>query len=151
MTLALPSAIHCPPSTLPDPAPQGASKAALRNETTMRENVHPAYPTAKVHCACGATWETRSTGGDLHLDICSNCHPFFTGKQKLLDTQGRIDRFNKKYANAPKAPVKKAAPVEVKKAAAPKAGKPPGEKKAKAPKAEKKAAEAEKNAEAEKA
>jgi len=92
----------------------------------MRENIHPAYPTAKVHCACGATWETRSTGGDLHLDICSNCHPFFTGKQKLLDTQGRIDRFRKKYANAPATPPKK-------KAAAPKA-----EKKA-APKKEKKA------------
>src|SRR5881275_3090779 len=111
----------------------------------MRENLHPAYPTAKVHCACGATWETRSTGGDLHLDICSNCHPFFTGKQKLMDTQGRIDRFNKKYANAPKSPVKKAAPVEAKKAAAPKAAKPAGEKKApKAPKAEKKTGEAEK-------
>src|ERR1043165_8007067 len=115
----------------------------------MRENVHPAYPTAKVHCACGATWETRSTGGDLHLDICSNCHPFFTGKQKLLDTQGRIDRFNKKYANAPKAPVKKAAPVEAKKAA-PKAAKPAGEKKAKAEKAPKTEKTAEK-AEAEKA
>ena len=63
----------------------------------MRENIHPAYPTAKVHCACGATWETRSTAGDLHLDICSNCHPFFTGKQKLLDTEGRVERFTKKY------------------------------------------------------
>jgi len=73
----------------------------------MRENIHPAYPTAKVHCACGATWETRSTHGDLHLDICSNCHPFFTGKQKLIDTQGRIDRFKKKYANAPATPPKK--------------------------------------------
>ena len=73
----------------------------------MRENIHPAYPTAKVHCACGATWETRSTHGDLHLDICSNCHPFFTGKQKLIDTQGRIDRFKKKYANAPAMPPKK--------------------------------------------
>ena len=67
----------------------------------MRENIHPVYPTAKVHCACGATWVTRSTHGDLHLDICSNCHPFFTGKQKLLDTQGRIDRFKRKYANTP--------------------------------------------------
>jgi len=109
----------------------------------MRENLHPAYPTAKVHCACGATWETRSTGGDLHLDICSNCHPFFTGKQKLLDTQGRIDRFNKKYANTPKTPPKpKAAPAEAKKAAAQKAAKA-GEKKAKAPKAEKKPSEGE--------
>jgi large subunit ribosomal protein L31 len=104
----------------------------------MRESIHPAYPNAKVHCACGATWETRSTGGDLHLDICSNCHPFFTGKQKLMDTQGRIDRFNKKYANTPKAPAKpKPAPVEQKKAAGPKIAKPAGEKKAKPPKAEK--------------
>lgn len=98
----------------------------------MRENIHPAYPTAKVHCACGASWETRSTSGDLHLDICSNCHPFFTGKQKLLDTQGRIDRFRKKYANTP-APAEKP-----KKAATPKS--PPKaakEKKEKKPKAEK--------------
>ena len=94
----------------------------------MRESIHPAYPTSKVHCACGATWETRSTGGDLHLDICSNCHPFFTGKQKLLDTQGRIDRFRKKYANSP-SPSEKP-----KKEAAPKAAK---EKKEKKPRAEK--------------
>ena len=92
----------------------------------MRENIHPAYPTAKVHCACGATWETRSTGGDQHLDICSNCHPFFTGKQKLMDTQGRIDRFNKRYANAPKAPVKPKAPAaETKQAAKAKGEKKP--------------------------
>jgi large subunit ribosomal protein L31 len=100
-------------------------------EKTMRENIHPAYPTAKVHCACGAQWETRSTSGELQLDICSNCHPFFTGKQKLLDTQGRIDRFNKKYANSPKAsdkPKKEAAPAAEKK---PKADKPAKEKKPK--------------------
>jgi large subunit ribosomal protein L31 len=95
----------------------------------MRENIHPAYPTAKVHCACGATWETRSTHGDLHLDICSNCHPFFTGKQKLMDTQGRIDRFRKKYANSPATPAKKkaAAPVKAEK----KSDKPAKEKKPK--------------------
>ena len=98
----------------------------------MRENIHPAYPVAKVHCACGATWESRSTHGDLQLDICSNCHPFFTGKQKLLDTQGRIDRFRRKYANTPVKPPKE------KKAATPKSEKT--EKKApKKPKAEKKA------------
>jgi large subunit ribosomal protein L31 len=101
----------------------------------MRENIHPAYPTAKVHCACGATWETRSTAGDLHLDICSNCHPFFTGKQKLMDTQGRIDRFKKKYANTPATPpVKKKAAAAAK--AASKAAKPK-EKKPKAPKTDK--------------
>ena len=97
----------------------------------MRENIHPAYPTAKVHCACGASWVTRSTHGDLHLDICSNCHPFFTGKQKLLDTQGRIDRFRKKYANAP------AAPVKAKKAAAPKKEAAPKKAAEKKPKKEK--------------
>ena len=95
----------------------------------MKSDIHPKYMKANVHCACGATWETRSTHGDLHLDICSNCHPFFTGKQKLLDTQGRIDRFRKKYANAPAAPVKKkAAPAKAEKKAAPKK-----EKKAKEP------------------
>jgi large subunit ribosomal protein L31 len=118
--------------------PRGVARAigqALRPREAMRENIHPAYPTAKVHCACGAIWETRSTTGELQLDICSNCHPFFTGKQKLLDTQGRIDRFNKKYANTPKPaekPKKQAAPA-VK--AAPKAEKSAKEKK---PKAEKK-------------
>jgi len=101
----------------------------------MRENIHPAYPTAKVHCACGASWETRSTHGDLHLDICSNCHPFFTGKQKLLDTQGRIDRFRKKYANAPVKPEKAKKVAAAPKAAAPKAK--AGEKKAKKEKADK--------------
>ena len=99
----------------------------------MRPNIHPAYPTSKVHCACGATWETRSTAGDLHLDICSNCHPFFTGKQKLIDTQGRIDRFKKKYANAPAAPAKKkAAPAAAKKEAAKSGEKPKKKKEAKA-------------------
>src|SRR5438270_12722857 len=86
----------------------------------MRENIHPAYPTAKVHCACGATWETRSTHGDLHLDMCSNCHPFFTGKQKLIDTQGRLERFETKCAKAPATPPRKKAI----KAAARKAEKP---------------------------
>jgi large subunit ribosomal protein L31 len=100
----------------------------------MRENIHPAYPSAKVHCACGATWETRSTSGDLHLDICSNCHPFFTGKQKLLDTQGRIDRFRKKYANAPEKPVKAKKEAAPAKPAEKKAEKPAKEKKEKKPK-----------------
>jgi large subunit ribosomal protein L31 len=75
----------------------------------MRPDLHPPYGNTKILCACGNTWETRSTAhaGELHLDICSQCHPFFTGKQKLMDTQGRIDRFNKKYGagakGAPKA------------------------------------------------
>ena len=63
----------------------------------MKEAIHPKYNTVEVRCACGATWKTRSTKPELHLEICSNCHPFFTGKQKLLDTEGRVERFTKKY------------------------------------------------------
>ena len=64
----------------------------------MKPNIHPKYHEVKVHCACGQSWSTGSTKDDLRIEICSNCHPFFTGKQKLMDTAGRIDRFNKKYA-----------------------------------------------------
>ena len=63
----------------------------------MKEGIHPKYNAVEVRCACGATWKTRSTKPELHLEICSNCHPFFTGKQKLLDTEGRVERFTKKY------------------------------------------------------
>ena len=63
----------------------------------MKEGIHPGYQEVTVHCACGASWQTRSTSKDVHLDICSNCHPFFTGRQKLIDTEGRVDRFNKKF------------------------------------------------------
>jgi len=59
---------------------------------------HPHYRPANIVCACGTTHATFSTRGDFHVEICSACHPFFTGKQKLMDTAGRIDRFNKKYA-----------------------------------------------------
>ncbi len=63
----------------------------------MRAGIHPEYHDVDVRCACGATWRTRSTKQELHLEICSNCHPFFTGKQKLIDTEGRVERFTKKY------------------------------------------------------
>ncbi len=63
----------------------------------MKQGLHPEYNTVTVKCACGATFETRSTKEDLKVDICSNCHPFFTGKQKLVDAGGRVDRFNKRY------------------------------------------------------
>ena len=64
----------------------------------MKQGIHPNYQTCTVRCACGATFETRSTKGqELRVDICSNCHPFFTGKQKLVDTGGRVDRFKKRY------------------------------------------------------
>jgi large subunit ribosomal protein L31 len=63
----------------------------------VREGIHPEYFDVDVRCACGATWNTRSTKKELRLEICSNCHPFFTGKQKLIDTEGRVERFMKKY------------------------------------------------------
>ena len=63
----------------------------------MKQGLHPEYNTVTVKCACGATFETRSTKKDLKVDICSNCHPFFTGKQNLVDAGGRVDRFNKRY------------------------------------------------------
>jgi large subunit ribosomal protein L31 len=63
----------------------------------VKDKIHPKYTEVEVRCACGATWKTRSTKPDLHLEICSNCHPFFTGRQKLIDTEGRVERFTKKY------------------------------------------------------
>ena len=64
----------------------------------MKQGIHPEYNEIKVGCACGNTFTTRSTRKDeLHIEICSECHPFFTGKQKLIDTAGRVDRFNKRY------------------------------------------------------
>lgn len=72
----------------------------------MKQGIHPDYQDIQVHCACGNTFTTRSTRkGDLQVEICSECHPFFTGKQKLVDTAGRVDRFNKRYGKKqPEAP-----------------------------------------------
>src|SRR3954452_16561767 len=64
----------------------------------MKPEMHPTCPPARITCACGNIVETKSTRGSFTVEICSNCHPFFTGKYKLLDTQGRVDRFRKKYA-----------------------------------------------------
>ncbi|MBQ7612046.1 MAG: 50S ribosomal protein L31 [Spirochaetaceae bacterium] len=63
----------------------------------MQKDKQPSYNLTKITCACGNVIETRSTGKDIHVEICSACHPFFTGKQKLVDTAGRIDRFKKRY------------------------------------------------------
>ncbi len=65
----------------------------------MKSGIHPQYELVTVRCACGQQWETQSTRSvEIRLDICSECHPFFTGKQKLVDTAGRVERFRKKYA-----------------------------------------------------
>lgn len=63
----------------------------------MQEGIHPNYGKAVVRCACGSTFETGSTKQDMHVETCSQCHPFFTGKQKLVDVGGRVDKFKKKY------------------------------------------------------
>jgi large subunit ribosomal protein L31 len=65
----------------------------------MRAGIHPEYKLSTVTCVCGNTFVTRSTAGDLKLEICSSCHPFFTGKQKLVDSAGRVERYRKKYAS----------------------------------------------------
>jgi large subunit ribosomal protein L31 len=78
----------------------------------MKEAIHPDYKPAKIMCNCGNVIETRSTRGDFHIEICSNCHPFFTGKQKLMDTAGRIEKFKTRYAASPATkPEAKAAPA----------------------------------------
>ncbi len=64
----------------------------------MKEKIHPEYKEAKVICACGETFTTMSTKPKIHIDICSMCHPFFTGKQKMVDAEGRVEKFKKKYA-----------------------------------------------------
>ena len=66
----------------------------------MKADIHPAYFETKIRCACGNEVQTHSTVKDIHVDICSNCHPFYTGKQKLVDTAGRIEKFNRKYGKS---------------------------------------------------
>jgi len=63
----------------------------------MKADIHPKYEKATVTCACGTTFETRSTAGDIRTEICSACHPFFTGKQRITDTEGRVEKFMAKY------------------------------------------------------
>ena len=64
----------------------------------MKNEIHPEYATATVKCACGNTFQTRSTQAEIHTDVCAQCHPFYTGKQRLMDTAGRIERFRQKFA-----------------------------------------------------
>ncbi len=63
----------------------------------MKEGIHPKYVDANVRCACGNTFTTRSTNPDIHVEICSSCHPFYTGTQKIMDTEGRVEKFLSKY------------------------------------------------------
>ncbi len=63
----------------------------------MRTGIHPEYVESTVSCACGNSWTTRSTKGTVHLDVCSRCHPYFTGEARIVDTAGRVERFRKRY------------------------------------------------------
>lgn len=75
-----------------------AAESATRNEVFMKENIHPEYKEVNVRCSCGNTFTIRTTAGhDLNLDVCSKCHPFFTGKQKIVDTGGRVEAFKKRF------------------------------------------------------
>jgi large subunit ribosomal protein L31 len=69
----------------------------FRSNSEMKKDIHPNYEKTSVRCGCGNTFETRSTVKEIHAEICSMCHPFYTGKQKFIDTAGRIERFKKKY------------------------------------------------------
>ena len=89
----------------------------------MKSGIHPVYKVVTVTCACGESFVTRSTRDDLRLEICAKCHPFFTGKQKLIDSAGRVERFQRRYKNVPKegaaATAKPAAPAVIKAASEP--------------------------------
>jgi large subunit ribosomal protein L31 len=74
----------------------------------VKPGIHPKYQVTEVRCACGNTFKTRSTKTELHLEICNQCHPFFTGRQKLIDTEGRVERFTKRFG-AQSAETRKAA------------------------------------------
>jgi large subunit ribosomal protein L31 len=81
--------------------PAGIQKISKRIITMPKQGIHPKYETINVKCACGSKFETRSTHkGDIVVEICSACHPFFTGKQKLIDTAGRVERFRRKFAKS---------------------------------------------------
>ena len=83
------SRLHCAP----------IFRGALAAPITMKADIHPSYKDISVTCSCGNAFKTRSTlGHDLQIEVCSNCHPFYTGKQKILDTGGRVDKFRKRYA-----------------------------------------------------
>jgi large subunit ribosomal protein L31 len=82
----------------------------------MKQDIHPEYVVATVHCSCGNTFQTRSTRSELRVEICSNCHPFYTGKQKLVDAGGRVERFQRRYA---KQQAEQAAAAKVREARSP--------------------------------
>ena len=102
----------CPLRVLTLIHPPNASKfnglAIIFEEHHMKSDIHPNYRKLMVQCACGNQFETRSTAASIHVEVCAQCHPYFTGKQRLVDTAGRVDRFRRKYQNEPAAATNKA-------------------------------------------
>ena len=76
---------------------RNSQTANFKEVKIMKKGIHPDYKTVTVKCACGATFETKSTADEIRVEICSKCHPFFTGRQKLVDSGGRVDKFKKRY------------------------------------------------------
>ena len=70
----------------------------------MKDGIHPEYQVVSVTCACGNKFETRTTAATIHVEVCSDCHPYFTGRQRLMDTAGRVDRFRRKYGSEQSTP-----------------------------------------------
>ena len=104
----------------------------------MKKDIHPQYEEATVHCSCGNTFTTRSTKKELHVELCSQCHPFYTGKQKLVDSGGRVDRFKRRLEKKADEPVKPKAPkVSALQAEAAQAGAGGRRRRGRAPEAEK--------------
>jgi large subunit ribosomal protein L31 len=81
-------------------SPDPMNEASQAGRKTMKKDIHPEYHKAKITCVCGSVIETRSTSKEIRVEICSSCHPFFTGKQKLIDSAGRVDRFRRRYADS---------------------------------------------------
>ena len=89
---------------MPDPGADDKAARIVDNAARMEPKIHPEYITITVTCSCGHSWDTRSTlGRDLHVEVCSQCHPFYTGKQKMVDTAGRVEKFRQKYSRKPAA------------------------------------------------
>jgi large subunit ribosomal protein L31 len=82
---------------LEPPASSGLWEYELVERNVMKQGIHPEYVVATVRCSCGNTFVTRSTKPEIHVELCSACHPFYTGKQKLVDTGGRVERFQRRY------------------------------------------------------
>src|SRR5690348_2328756 len=97
--------VHREPSDAAAVPKAGAVQTGLRKGASMKAGIHPDYHEITVHCACGSAFKTRSTykAPLMRVEICSQCHPFFTGKQKLIDTAGRVERFQRKYEKAAQA------------------------------------------------